>query len=235
MNLAGRTVLVTGAAGFIGSHLVEHLVRRGCAVRALIHYDSRPGHGNLDHLDRHVLDQVELVAGDIRDSHLVHRVVDGCSVVFHLAALIGIPYSYVAPASYVATNVSGTLHLLEACRRHGVERVIHTSTSECYGTARYTPMDERHPLRAQSPYAASKIAADKLAESYFCAFELPVATLRPFNNYGPRQSGRAVIPTIIAQLLWGGPTLRLGDLTPIRDFLFVADTCEAFCRLAETD
>jgi UDP-glucose 4-epimerase len=163
------------------------------------------------------------------------QAVEGVQVVFHLAALIGIPYSYVAPASYAAVNLQGTLHVLEACRRAGVERVVHTSTSECYGTARYTPIDEEHPLQGQSPYSASKIAADKMAEAYHCSFGLPVSTLRPFNTFGPRQSARAIIPTIAGQLLWGGPELRLGSLDPVRDFTYVSDTCEGFCRIAECE
>ncbi len=235
MQLDGAKVLVTGAGGFIGSHLVEHLLGRGCAVRALVHYDSRPGHGNLDLLGAQARGEIEVQAGDIRDPHLVSRAVEGCQVVFHLAALVGIPYSYVAPSSYVATNIQGSLNLLEASLKRGVERFVLTSTSECYGTARQTPIDEEHRLRGQSPYAASKIAADKLAEAYHLSFGLPVSTLRPFNNYGPRQSPRAVIPGIISQLLWGGESLQLGALSPTRDFLFVADTCEAFCRMAEVD
>ena len=234
MQIKDSKVLVTGAGGFIGSHLVEHLVRQAASVRAMIHYDSRPGFGNLDWLERDVLDEVEIIAGDICDQSFVYHAVEGCAAVFHLAALIGIPYSYVAPASYVATNISGTLNVLEACRHLGVEKVVHTSTSECYGTAQYCPIDEKHPIQGQSPYSASKIAADKLAESYWCSFDMPVATLRPFNNYGPRQSPRAVIPTIASQLLWGGPELRLGSLDPVRDFLFVADTCDAYVRIAES-
>lgn len=235
MNLRGKRVLVTGAGGFIGSHLVEHLVARGCTVRALVHYDARPGHSNLDFLPAHALDVLEIVAGDVVDAGFVRRAVDGCEIIFHLAALIGIPYSYVAPGSYVATNVIGTLNVLEASRACATPRVVCASTSECYGTAVTTPMREDHPLQAQSPYAASKIGADKLAESYHRSFALPVSILRPFNNFGPRQSARAVIPSIVSQLLWGGDMLRLGALSPIRDFLYVEDTCAAFASLAESD
>jgi NAD dependent epimerase/dehydratase len=227
-----KRVLVTGAGGFIGSHLVEHLVQRGATVRAMLHYDSRPGLGNLEYCAKEQRQQVEIIAGDVRDPFFMREAVKGVQVVFHLAALIGIPYSYVAPASYAATNLLGTINVLEACRQSGVEYVVHTSTSECYGTAQYVPIDERHPLQAQSPYAASKIAADKVAEAYFCSFNLPVSVLRPFNTFGPRQSARAVIPSIASQLLWGGSELRLGSLDPVRDFTYVSDTCEGFCRIA---
>jgi NAD dependent epimerase/dehydratase len=235
MQLSNKKVLVTGAGGFIGSHLVETLLRRGCDVRALVHYSSRPDYGNLDEIAVLNGARLERIKGDIRDSSFVGGLVDGCEVVFHLAALIGIPYSYVAAESYVATNVLGTLNLLNASRAHGIERFVHTSTSECYGSATYVPIDEAHRLRAQSPYAASKIAADKLVESYHCSFGLPASVLRPFNNYGPRQSARAIIPTIIEQLLFGRDELRLGAISPKRDFLFVEDTCEAFCMMAEAD
>ena len=235
MNLSGKDVLVTGAGGFIGSHLVEHLVARDCRVRALIHYDTRPGYGSLDCLATQKLQGVEVMAGDVCDASFMRRVVEGCDVVFHLAALIGVPYSYVSPGSYVRTNVCGTLNLLEAARVCGTPRVVHTSTSECYGTAITTPMREDHPLQAQSPYAASKIGADQLVESYHRSFDLPVSILRPFNNFGPRQSTRAVVPEIVSQLLWGGKALSIGALEPVRDFLFVEDTCAAFSRIAETD
>src|SRR5579871_2614464 len=221
MQLPGSKVLVTGAGGFIGSHLVEALVRRGCAVRATLHYDARAHRGNLEFLSPEILKEVEIVNGDIADPFFVAHAVQGRDAVFHLAALIAIPHSYVAPASYVQTNVAGTLNVLEACHAHGVERLVHTSTSECYGTARYTPIDEEHPLQGQSPYSASKIGADKLAESYHLSFGVPVATLRPFNTYGPRQSARAVLPSILAQLLSGRPELRLGDTGPLRDLNFV--------------
>ncbi|MEX2283738.1 MAG: GDP-mannose 4,6-dehydratase [Gemmatimonadota bacterium] len=235
MNVDGSRVLVTGGGGFIGSHLVEELVARGCSVRAFVHYNSRSDWGNLEHVPRKVLQSVEIVPGDIVDPFSVRSAVDGCEVVFHLAALIGIPYSYVAPHSYVQTNVVGTTNVMEACRQCGVSRVVHTSTSETYGTARYVPIDEGHPLQGQSPYSASKIAADKMAESYHRAFALPVITVRPFNTFGPRQSARAVIPTIISQLLTEAPTLSLGSLTPVRDFTYVKDTVAAFVSVANSD
>ena len=228
-----KKVLVTGAGGFIGSHLVEMLVRRGFAVRAFVHYNSAGSWYNLEKVPAEVLESVDTVAGDITDAFAVDRAVAGCELVFHLAALIGIPYSYVAPAAYVATNVSGTLNVLEACRRHGVERMVHTSTSETYGSARYVPIDERHPLVGQSPYSASKIAADKLVESFWLSFETPVTIVRPFNTYGPRQSMRAVIPTIVSQLLTQRE-LVLGSLEPVRDFTYVEDTARGFLAAADS-
>ena len=234
MELAGKSVLVTGGAGFIGSHLVEALVARGCSVRVLVRYNALGRWGHLDGLQRTVRDAVEVVWGDVRAPYSVAAAVAGREVVFHLAALIGIPYSYVAPQSYVSVNVEGTLHVLEASRRAGVARIVHTSTSETYGTAQYTPIDERHPLQGQSPYSASKIGADKMAEAYHRSFGLPVITLRPFNTYGPRQSARAVIPTIITQAL-SGSLIRLGSLTPVRDLTYVEDTVRAFLAAAETD
>ena len=234
MNLTNSNVVVTGAGGFIGSHLTEMLVRRAKSVRALVRYNGRGDRGMLEVVAPDVLDNVEVIAGDICDPFAVHKLVDGADAVFHLAALIAIPYSYVAPASYVAANVTGTLNVLQACRDLGVARLAHTSTSEVYGTAQYTPIDEAHPLQGQSPYSASKIAADKLAESYYRSFDLPVVTVRPFNTFGPRQSARAVIPTIISQAL-AGQTLKLGSLEPKRDMTFVTDTCEGFCALAECD
>lgn len=220
--------LVTGAGGFIGSHLVEALLAEGHSVRALVRYNSQGSHGHLADLRPDLRAGLEVCLGDVTDAFSMHALVAGCDVVYHLAALIGIPYSYRAPASYVATNTTGTLHVLEACRRAKVRRLIVTSTSEVYGTARSTPIREDHPLQAQSPYAASKIAADKLAESYFCSFDLPVVTLRPFNTYGPRQSARAVIPTVLTQALAGAREVRLGNLTPRRDLTFVEDTARAF-------
>jgi NAD dependent epimerase/dehydratase len=201
----------------------------------MLHYDGRPGRGNLDYCPQAVRDRIEVIAGDVCDPFFMQQAVQGTQVVFHLAALIGIPYSYVAPASYAEVNLKGTLNVLEACRKAGVERVVHTSTSECYGTALYTPINEDHPLQGQSPYSASKIAADKMAEAYYCSFNLPVSILRPFNTFGPRQSARAIIPTIASQLLWGGPEICLGSLDPVRDFTEVTDTCEGFCRMAECD
>jgi NAD dependent epimerase/dehydratase len=234
MELSGRRVLVTGAAGFIGSHLVEALAAKGCRVRALVHYNALGRWGHLDALDAGVRDTLDVVSGDVTDPFAVARAVEGCDAVFHLAALIAIPYSYRAPQSYVSTNISGTLNVLEACRQHRVGRLVHTSTSETYGTAQYTPIDERHPLQGQSPYSASKIGADKLAESYFRSFDLPVTTLRPFNTFGPRQSARAIIPTIVSQA-FAGPEIRLGSLTPVRDLTFVTDTAAAFIAAAEAD
>ena len=228
-------VLVTGAGGFIGSHLVERLVAEGYRVRALVRYNSAADPRNLSLFPRETFEKLDILFGDITDARLVEEAVEGCDAVFHLAALIGIPYSYHAPASYVNVNIGGTLHVLEACRRHGVRRMIHTSTSEVYGTALYTPIDEEHPLQGQSPYSASKIGADKLAESYFRSFDLPVVTLRPFNTFGPRQSARAVIPTVLAQALAGAETIRLGNLEARRDLNYVADTVQAFLLAADTE
>jgi NAD dependent epimerase/dehydratase len=222
------TILVTGAGGFIGSHVTELLVREGHRVRALARYNGRGEIGHLRSLPAELFDRLEIRMGDIGDSFLMRDLVEGCDSVLHLAALIGIPYSYVAPASYLATNVSGTLNVLEACRQAKVRRVIVTSTSEVYGTALYTPIDEKHPVQGQSPYSASKIAADKLAESYFRSFDVPVVTLRPFNTYGPRQSARAVIPTILVQALSGAREIELGNLEPRRDLTFVTDTAYAY-------
>jgi NAD dependent epimerase/dehydratase len=227
------TVLVTGAGGFIGSHLVERLLQSGWQVRALVRYNGRGSWGHLDPLRSSPPENLEVRLGDVTDAGLVRDLVAGCDLVLHLAALIGIPYSYHAPASYVATNLGGTLNVLEACRQARVRRVVVTSTSEVYGTARYTPIDEAHPLQAQSPYAASKIAADKLAESYYCSFDLPVVTLRPFNTFGPRQSARAVIPTVLTQALAGAREVRLGNLDPKRDLTYVDDTVSAFLLAAE--
>lgn len=224
-------VAVTGADGFIGSHLVEQLVAAGNRVKALALYNSFGTYGWLDTLPREVLDNVEIVFGDVRDPGCMDGFVAGAQTVYHLAALIAIPYSYSAPRSYVDTNVVGTLNVLEAVRRHGTQRLVHTSTSETYGTARTVPIAESHPQQTQSPYAASKLAADKLAESYHLSFDTPVVTLRPFNTFGPRQSNRAVIPTAVAQLAAGKRTIQLGALTPTRDFMFVKDTAAAFHTL----
>jgi UDP-glucose 4-epimerase len=223
-------VLVTGAGGFIGSHLVEALVGAGAHVKALVRYTSRGSWGHLEQAAPKVRDSVEVVLGDVRDAQFIRDQVRGCDVVFHLAALIGIPYSYEASESYVDTNIRGSLNVLQAAREAAGPRVVITSTSEVYGTAVYTPMDEKHPLQAQSPYSASKISADKLAESYHLSFGLPVVTVRPFNTYGPRQSARAVIPTIVSQVLAGGDTLRLGSLDPVRDLTYVGDTVRGFLR-----
>jgi NAD dependent epimerase/dehydratase len=225
-------VLVTGAGGFIGSHLCERLAREGAKVTAFVHYNSRSDWGNLEFCPPDIRRRLTVLAGELTDSRSVLEAVEGQHTVFHLAALIGIPYSYSAPASYVAVNVQGTVNVLEAARRTGVKRVVQTSTSETYGTARYVPMDELHPLQGQSPYSASKIGADKIAESYFLSFGLPVATVRPFNCYGPRQSARAIIPTILTQMLSGTAVLKLGSLTPVRDFTYVDDTVDGFLRAA---
>jgi dTDP-glucose 4,6-dehydratase len=230
----GRKVLVTGAGGFIGSHLVERLLAAGADVRALVRYTSRPQAGFLDSLDPSARDAVEIVRGDLRDADAVLQATEGRATIFHLGALIGIPYSYVHPVETAETNVNGTLNVLVAARRHGVDRVVHTSSSEVYGTARYTPMDEAHPLQGQSPYSASKIGSDMLAESFNLSFGTPVTILRPFNTYGPRQSARAVIPTVFSQALAGRP-VKLGNLTPLRDFTYVSDTVEGFLKSATED
>ena len=221
-------VLVTGADGFIGSHLVEALVENGLRVRALVHYNPFGSWGWLDHIPEQVRGELEVVSGDVRDSHGMCRIMKGCDTVIHLAALIGIPYSYHSPGSYVDTNINGTLNVLQAARDLEVRRVVHTSTSEVYGSARYVPIDEGHPLNGQSPYAASKIGADQLAMSFFSSFDLPVTIIRPFNTYGPRQSARAVIPTVITQIAAGSRGIKLGSLEPIRDFTFVSDIVRGF-------
>jgi len=228
-----KKVLVTGADGFIGSNLTEKLVSQGHEVLALSQYNSFNNWGWLEDLDR--LDQVEVLTGDIRDPHYCKHITQGVDTIFHLAALIAIPYSYVAPDSYVDTNIKGTLNICQAAKENRVSRVIHTSTSEVYGTAQYVPIDEKHPLQPQSPYSATKIAADAMAMSFYNAFELPVIVARPFNTYGPRQSARAVIPTIITQIASGMKTIKLGDVTPTRDFNYIEDTCRGFLALSECD
>ena len=231
--LINKTALVTGADGFIGSHLVEMLVEGGYQVKALSQYNSFNDWGWLDSVP--CKDNIEVLTGDVRDPHYCKFITKNVDIVFHLAALIAIPYSYVAPDSYVDTNIKGTLNICQAAREHGGIRVIHTSTSEVYGTAQYVPINEEHPLQPQSPYSATKIAADAMAMSFYNAFELPVTIARPFNVYGPRQSARAVIPTIITQIANGEKEIKLGDVTPTRDFNYVNDTCRGFIALAECD
>ncbi len=235
MLLTNKKILVTGADGFIGSHLVEMLLAQGCDVRAFVYYNSFNSWGWLDNLAPEVLRNLDVVSGDIRDPNGVEAAMQDCAVVFHLAALIAIPFSYNSPDSYVDTNIKGTLNVLQAARKIGCERVLITSTSEVYGTAQYTPIDEKHPFQGQSPYSATKIGADRLAESFYRSFSTPVVIVRPFNTYGPRQSARAVIPTIITQLLLGATQVQLGSLTPTRDFNYVADTVAGFISLAQTD
>jgi dTDP-glucose 4,6-dehydratase len=232
-GLRGRRILVTGAAGFIGSHLTERLAEDGAEVRAFVRYNSQSSSGWLDTLPASTQDAIETFRGDLKDPEAVRRAVCDRDVVLHLGALIAIPYSYANPLDFVQTNVVGTAHVLDACRQAGVERVVLTSTSEVYGTAQYTPIDERHPLVGQSPYSASKIGGDQLGESYFRAFDLPVVTARPFNTYGPRQSSRAIIPAIAVQCLAGIPG-KLGSLTPTRDLTYVTDVVDGFVRLATT-
>lgn len=235
MKLDGKRILVTGADGFIGSHLTERLVARGCEVRAFVQYNSLGSWGWLDESPVDVRRSLDVFAGDIRDPHGVRTAMTGCDVVLHLAALIAIPYSYHSPQTYVETNVLGTLNVVQAARDLGVARVVHTSTSEVYGTARFVPITEDHPLQGQSPYSASKIGADQIALSFHAAFGTAVTVIRPFNTYGPRQSARAVVPTVISQIAAGAHEIRLGALHPTRDFTFVTDTARAFEALAECD
>lgn len=229
-----KKVLVTGADGFIGSHLTEELVKKGYEVKAFVFYNSFNTWGWLDSLSDDIMKHVEIFQGDVRDPNGVRQAVKGCNAVFHLAALIAIPFSYHSPDTYVDTNIKGTLNVLQAAREYGV-RVLVTSTSEVYGTAQYVPIDEKHPFQGQSPYSATKIGADRLAESFYRAFDLPVTIVRPFNTYGPRQSARAVIPTIILQLLAGKSEIKLGSLTPTRDFNYVKDTANGFIAMYESD
>ena len=233
MNLTQQQILVTGADGFIGSHLTETLLNMGCRVRALSLYNSSNDWGWLEVIPQN--DNLEIVCGDVRDPHFCKEITKNIDVIFHLAALIAIPYSYVAPDSYVDTNIKGTLNICQSAKEKGCCRVIHTSTSEVYGTAQYVPIDEKHPLQPQSPYSASKIGADQMALSFHLAFSLPVIVARPFNTYGPRQSGRAVIPTIITQIAAGKKQIKLGDASPTRDFNYVLDICRGFIALAESD
>lgn len=230
-----KSVLVTGADGFIGSHLVETLVKKGFKVRAFVMYNSFNTYGWIDTLDRSIINQLEIIPGDIRDPFGVNKATKGCDAIFHLAALIAIPYSYHSPATYIDTNIKGTLNVLQGAMTHNVEKVIHTSTSEVYGTAQFVPITEDHPLQGQSPYSASKIGADQLAYSYHASFDLPVIIARPFNTYGPRQSARAVIPTIITQIASGKKEIKLGAKSPTRDFSYVQDTADAFLATLQAD
>ena len=232
MELIDKKILVTGSDGFIGSHLVEGLLDIGCQVRAFVYYNSFNSWGWLDSLPKEKLNQIDVFAGDIRDPNGVRKAIQGMDMVFHLAALIAIPFSYHSPDSYVDTNIKGTLNVLQAARDVGCERVLVTSTSEVYGTAKYVPIDENHPFQGQSPYSATKIGADRLAESFYRSFNTPVTIVRPFNTYGPRQSARAVIPTVITQLLSGTEEIKLGSLHPTRDFNYVKDTVAGFIAIA---
>lgn len=231
--MSSDLILITGADGFIGSHLTETLLGKGYRVRALALYNSFNFWGWLEDIPKH--ENLEIVTGDIRDPHFCKKITQNISVIFHLAALIGIPYSYVAPDSYVDTNIKGTLNICQAAMENNVQRIIHTSTSEVYGTAQYAPIDEKHPKQPQSPYSATKIGADAIALSFFNAFNLPITIARPFNTYGPRQSARAIIPTIITQIAKGKKKIEVGNLTPTRDFNYVKDTCQGFIRLAQSD
>lgn len=235
MDLKGKRVLVTGADGFIGSHLVEALLKEGCRVRAFTYYNAFNSWGWLDSFEPEKLKQIDVFSGDVRDQNNVRKSMKDIDIVFHLAALIGIPFSYYAPDSYIDTNIKGTANILQAARDAQVKKVLVTSTSEVYGTAKKVPIEETHPLQGQSPYSASKIGADKIAESFFRSFALPVTIVRPFNTYGPRQSARAIIPTIIIQLLSGKKKIKLGLLSPKRDFNFVLDVCRGFLAIAKSN
>ena len=229
-----KNILVTGADGFIGSHLVEHLIEQGNHVKAFVLYNSFNSYGWLDSLPKNTLKEIEVFSGDVRDPNGVRVAMEGIDTVFHLAALIAIPYSYHSPDNYVDTNIKGTLNILQAARQHNTKRILVTSTSEVYGTAQYVPIDEKHPFQGQSPYSATKIGADRVAESFYRSFEMPVTIVRPFNTFGPRQSARAVIPAIIIQLLNGETKINLGDTRPTRDLLFVKDTVSAFSAIANS-
>jgi NAD dependent epimerase/dehydratase len=234
VDVEGKTILVTGAGGFIGSHLVEELVAKGAEVKTIVRYNSRNDWGMLENIPSEVKDNLDVTTGDIIDYGVVKKAVKNCDIIFHLAALIGIPYSYSAPESYVNTNIKGTLNIMQASLEEGVKKIVHTSTSEVYGTAKYVPIDENHPLQGQSPYSASKIGADMIAHSFFLSFDAPVTIIRPFNTFGPRQSARAIIPTIISQAL-SAQEINLGSLTPVRDLTYVKDTVNGFIKVAESD
>lgn len=235
MYLENKKVLITGSDGFCGSHLVERFLRENCRVRAFTFYNSNNSWGWLDYFPREHLNKIEVFPGDIRDPYLVRKAVKDVDIICHLAALIGIPYSYIAPESYIETNVIGTLNVIQAAKDHNVKRIIITSTSEVYGSACYIPIDEKHPYQPKSPYSASKIAADQISMSFYYSFNLPVSIIRPFNFFGPRQSARAIIPTIITQILKNGTEIELGNLSPIRDFTYVTDICDAYVKLCEID
>ena len=235
MNLKNKKILITGSEGFIGSHLVERFLKEDCEIKAFVYYNAFNSRGWLDSLPKESIEKLEVFLGDIRDPHAVREAVKDVDIICHLAALIGIPYSYIAPESYISTNVLGTSNLLQAARDFNTEKIIITSTSETYGTALYTPIDEKHPYQPQSPYSASKIAADNITLSFFYSFNLPVSIIRPFNTYGPRQSSRAIIPTIITQILKNQEELKLGNLNPTRDLTFVLDTCDAYIKMCKKD
>lgn len=235
MNLKNKKILITGSEGFIGSHLVERFLKEDCEIKAFVYYNSFDSRGWLDSLPEETTEKLDVFVGDIRDPYAVREAVKDVDIICHLAALIGIPYSYIAPESYINTNVLGTSNILQAARDFNIKKIIVTSTSETYGTALYTPIDEKHPYQPQSPYSASKIAADNIALSFFYSFNLPVSIIRPFNTYGPRQSTRAIIPTIITQILKNQEELKLGNLNPTRDLTYVLDTCEAYINLCKRD
>ena len=235
MNLKNKKILITGSEGFIGSHLVERFLKEDCEIKAFVYYNAFNSRGWLDSLPKESIEKLEVFLGDIRDPYAVREAVKDVDIICHLAALIGIPYSYVAPESYINTNVLGTSNLLQAARDFNTDKIIITSTSETYGTALYTPIDEKHPYQPQSPYSASKIAADNITLSFFYSFNLPVSIIRPFNTYGPRQSSRAIIPTIITQILKNQEELKLGNLNPTRDLTFVLDTCDAYIKMCKKD
>ncbi len=235
MELKNKKILVTGADGFIGSHLVEKLVEKGAKVKAFVYYNSFNSWGWLDSFDKSIIDKIEIFAGDVRDASCVKMAAKNCDIIFHLAALIAIPFSYYSPESYVDTNIKGTLNILQAARELNIEKTLVTSTSEVYGTAQYIPIDENHPYQGQSPYSATKIGADRIAESFYKSFSQPIVIVRPFNTFGPRQSARAIIPTIITQILNGEKIVKLGNLNSFRDFLFVKDTVNGFISIAESD
>jgi NAD dependent epimerase/dehydratase len=235
LDLNNKSILITGADGFIGSHLIEKLLEINCKIKAFVYYNSFNNLGWLDSFSKEKLSKIEIFAGDIRDLNVVKKSMEGIDIVFQLAALIAIPYSYIAPESYVDTNIKGTLNILQSAKDNKCQKIMITSTSEVYGTAKYTPIDENHPLQGQSPYAASKIGADKMAESFYKSFDLPITIVRPFNTYGPRQSARAVIPSIITQLLSGKKEIKLGNLNPTRDFNYVKDTVNGFIEIAKAD